>query len=131
RILDQVEAVARRAGDWRTVCNACLGRGVYAWLGGDLKQCLADRRRAAEAAERSGETERVSFAYQTVATACHLLGEWEDGRAAARAGLALDTQERATTIRGAVLAWMEGQFAEGLDHLRAFLIESRARGDIL
>jgi hypothetical protein len=26
---------------------------------------------------------------------------------------------------------MQGQFAEGLDHLRAFLIESRARGDIL
>jgi DNA-binding CsgD family transcriptional regulator len=131
RILDQVEAVARRAGDWRTVCNACLGRGVYAWLGGELKQCLADRRRGVDAAERSGETERVSFAYQTVATASHLLGEWEGGRAAARAGLALDAQEKVATIRGAVLAWMQGQFAEGLDHLRAFLIESRARGDIL
>jgi DNA-binding CsgD family transcriptional regulator/tetratricopeptide (TPR) repeat protein len=130
-LLNRVEEVARRAGDWRTLSHACMAHGVYAWLEGDLKQCLADRRRGAEAAERSGETERVSFAYQTVATACHLLGDWEAGRAAAQAGLALDPREQPATIRGAVFAWMQGRYTDAVDHLGAFLADARARGDML
>jgi tetratricopeptide (TPR) repeat protein len=70
--LERAAALARQAGDWRTL------------------QALAVRRGAVDAAERAGETERVALACQAVAYTCYLLGDWEAGRAAARAGLALD-----------------------------------------
>src|SRR5205085_5881798 len=72
-----------------------------------------------------------SFAYQTVATACHLLGEWDAGRAAARQCLALDAGEQLATIRAAAfLAWMEGSYSDGIHRLQGVLTSARARRDM-
>jgi DNA-binding CsgD family transcriptional regulator len=62
---------------------------------------------------------------------CLALGAWEEGRVAARAGLALDPQGRFNGVAGtAVLAWMEGRYEDALSHFRAFSSEGRRRHDV-
>ena len=58
-----------------------------------LEKAVADNRRAVEAADRSGETERLRFAYQALGLHCVAMGAWEEGRALRARGLALDPQE--------------------------------------
>jgi tetratricopeptide (TPR) repeat protein/DNA-binding CsgD family transcriptional regulator len=122
----RAETLARQAGDLRT-----LSRGHYRLLAGDLRSSLADRQRAAETAERAAETERVAFADQTTAYTYYLLGDWVQGRAAARAAFALDPREQLRTLTAVpLLAWMEGRTDEGVGLLRGFLADTRRRGDM-
>jgi DNA-binding CsgD family transcriptional regulator len=129
--LDRAERVARAAGDWRTLGYAYLARAVGPELSGELEQARAERRAAVAAAERSGETERLAFAYQAVAETCLTMGAWEEGRVAARKGLALDPQGVLTGMPGlALLTWMEGRPREALAHRAACTADARGRDDL-
>jgi hypothetical protein len=81
------------ASHWRSdsKIQACLPALWSEWSRatiGALDESLADCRRSIEAAERSAETQRLAFAHQSHASDCLILGAWDEGRAAARAGLA-------------------------------------------
>lgn len=131
RLHVRAEALARQAGDWRTLGRVYLGLAQYRWLAGELEQVVADQRHAVEAAERSGETERVAFAHQTVALTCYRLGDWIAARNAARASLALDPQRRFTSLPNvALLGWMEGHFDAALGQLHAFVADARRKADM-
>jgi tetratricopeptide (TPR) repeat protein len=86
-VQDRAIALALQAGDWRTLSRVYLGRGTNKMLVGDLEGNVADRRRAVDAAERSGETERLSFAYRSLGVSLMWTGAWEEGRAAIRSAL--------------------------------------------
>jgi DNA-binding CsgD family transcriptional regulator len=131
QVLDRAEGLARAASDWRTLSRIYLNRAVDHINLGELENGIADNRRAVEAADRSGETERLRFAYQAGGLDSVALGAWEEGRVAARAGLALDPQGRFNGVAGtAVLAWMEGRYEDALSHFRAFWSEGRRRHDM-
>jgi DNA-binding CsgD family transcriptional regulator len=130
-LLDRAEGLARAASDWRTLTRVYLNRAVSHINTGELESGIADNRSAIEAADRSGEIERLRFAFQARGLDCVALGAWEEGRAAARAGLALDPQRRFNGVAGpAVLAWMEGRYEDALGHWRAFWSEGRQRRDM-
>jgi DNA-binding CsgD family transcriptional regulator len=129
-LLDRAEGLARTASDWRTQTRVFVNRSVSHINLGELENGLADLHHAVETADRSGETQRLAFAYQAVGLESVGAGAWEEGRAAARAGLALDPQRRLNGVVGpAVLAWMEGHYEESLSHLRAFWSDARQRRD--
>jgi DNA-binding CsgD family transcriptional regulator/tetratricopeptide (TPR) repeat protein len=130
-LLDRAERVARAAGEWRVLPRVCLSRAISHHMAGDLERALADRRRAVDAAERSGEIERLAFAYQTVADTCLVMGAWQEGRIAARAGLALDPQGLLKGMPGTtLLTWMDGRPEEALGRLRAYVADARRRVDL-
>ena len=127
----RAESLARQARDWRTLSRLYLSFAVYHWLLGELELARADRRRAVEAAERSGEAERVAFAYQALAISHFSGGDWKAGRDAARTGLGLDPQHLLLAMPGlAFLAWMEGSPEEAIDYQRRTLAAARQRGDL-
>jgi tetratricopeptide (TPR) repeat protein len=129
--LDRAERLARAAGDWRALSYVYLARADRPELSGDLDQALADRRAAVEAAERSGDTERLAFAYQVVAETHLLMGAWEEGRGAARKGLALDPQDVLKSTPGpALLTWMEGRPHDALAQMAAYAADARQRDDV-
>ena len=131
QLLDRAEGLARAASDWRTLSRIYVTRAVDHINLGELENGIADNRRAVEAADRSGETERLRFAYQAVGLHSVALGAWQEGRVAARAGLALDPHGRFNGVAGtAVLAWMEGRYEDALSHFRAFWSEARQRHDV-
>jgi tetratricopeptide (TPR) repeat protein len=55
--------LAMDVGNWRTLTLLYIQRSTNRGLTGDLHGSVADRRLAIDAAERSGQTERMSFAY--------------------------------------------------------------------
>jgi DNA-binding CsgD family transcriptional regulator len=131
QILDRAEGLSRAASDWRTLSRIYVNRAVSNINIGELENGIADNRKAIEAADRSGETERLRFALQALGFHCIALGAWEEGRAAARAGLALDPQRRFNGVGGAaVLAWTEGRYEDALGQWRAFESEARQRRDV-
>jgi predicted ATPase/DNA-binding CsgD family transcriptional regulator len=130
-LLDRAEGLARAAGDWRTLSRVYGHRGGRRFKIGEIEESLADHRRAIEFAQRSGESHRLGFAYQSLAFDCLDLGYWDEGRKAARAGLALDPHRLLNGSPGrADLAWMEGRHDEALDELRAFVSDARKRQDV-
>ncbi len=132
-LLDRAQRAARAAGDWRALGYVYLARAMRPELSGELDQALADRRAAVEAAERSGDTERLAFAYQVVAETCLLMGTWQEGRVAARTALALDPSGQLKGMAGlgvAYLTWMEGRPLEALGYVRAHVADARRRDDL-
>jgi DNA-binding NarL/FixJ family response regulator len=94
---------------------------------------IADRRRAIDAAQHSGELERLLFAQATLAGGLLRAGAWEEGRAVARAALALGLQnEGGNTAAGcqAELAWMEGRHSDAVREFESGLTLSRVNGDL-
>jgi DNA-binding NarL/FixJ family response regulator len=131
RLLDRAEGLAQDASDWRTLNRVYLNRAVSRLNMGELEKALADNRRAVEAADRSGDTQRLRFAYQALSVHCLLAGAWQDGRDAARAALALDPQGRFSGLAtAAALAWMDGRNDDALSELRTFGSEARDKGDV-
>jgi DNA-binding CsgD family transcriptional regulator/tetratricopeptide (TPR) repeat protein len=130
-LLDRAEHYARPSANWRVLSRVYLSRAQQHALGGDFERALADRHREIEAADRSGEIERMAFAYHTVAETCLELGYWADGRAAARTGLALDPQQLLKGMPGeALLSWLDGRPLDALQQLRRFVAGARGRGDL-
>jgi transcriptional regulator with XRE-family HTH domain/tetratricopeptide (TPR) repeat protein len=130
-LLERAEALAREAGDWRTLTRALLNQSVNLSNAGQLEQCLAANRRAVEAADRSGDTQRLRFAWQALGLECVAAGAWEEGRSAARAGLALARGSGFNGVAGpAALAWMEGRHEDALAHFRSFWAESVEQHDM-
>ena len=131
QLMDRAEGLAREASDWRTLTRVFVDRAVNNINVGELENAVADNRRAVETADRSGETERLRFALQALGFHCVGLGAWEEGRTAARAGLALDPHGGLKGVAGrAVLAWMEGHYEDALTHFRAFGSDGRDRRDV-
>jgi DNA-binding CsgD family transcriptional regulator/tetratricopeptide (TPR) repeat protein len=125
-LLDRAAVVARGARAWRVLHRVHLLQGLAHTMAGELELALAARQRALAVAQSSGEIERVAFVHYTIAHASLVLGDWESGRTAARAGLQLDPQNFGSIL----LAWMEGRFEETLALVRADIIESRRRDDV-
>src|SRR5207302_6015355 len=131
-LMDRAESLARAASDWRTLSRVFVHRAVYRMKIGELENGIADNRSAVEAADRSGETERLAFAYQAVGLDCAWVGAWEEGRTAARTGLALDPRKefKGVVVAPAMLAWMEGRFDDALRQLAAACSDARQRRDV-
>jgi len=131
QLLDRAERLGEEASDWRTLNRVYLNRAV-SWLNiGELEKALADNHRAVDAADRSGDTQRLRFAYQALSVHCLLAGAWQEGRDAARAALALDPRGRFSGLpTAAVLAWMEGRHDDALSELCTFGSEARDKGDV-
>jgi tetratricopeptide (TPR) repeat protein len=130
-LLNRGIALAFQTADWRTLSRICLSRANHRGMLGDLEGELADRRQALESAERSGETERVAYAHQTLSSVLTRLGRWEEARAAARARISLDPGIRVlrAPVTG-VLAWLEGRHGAALDELLACMAAARQRRDL-
>jgi DNA-binding CsgD family transcriptional regulator len=127
--MDRAEGLARATNDWRTLTRIFVDRAVNQSNIGELEKAVADGHRAVETADRSGETERLRFAYQAVALYCMAVGAWQEGRTAARKGLALDPH--GTGVAGnAVLAWIEGRHDDALRLYRAFWSGGREQRDV-
>jgi DNA-binding CsgD family transcriptional regulator/tetratricopeptide (TPR) repeat protein len=130
-MLNRAEDLARTVGDWSALSRIYSSRGVKRFHTGAVDEALADRRRSIAAAERSAETHRLAFAYQALANDCSWVGAWDEGRAAARAGLALDPQGQVGAYTAQVdLAWMEGRREDAVRQVRAMLSDARARRDV-
>jgi tetratricopeptide (TPR) repeat protein/DNA-binding CsgD family transcriptional regulator len=131
KLLDRAERVARSSNDSRALSRGYLSRADQHSAAGDWDLALADRRRAIESAQRSGETERLMFAYENVAETYMFTGDWREGRNAARTGLELDPRGY---LKGAYarheLAWMEGKPDEALRLVRAHIADARHRADV-
>ena len=129
--LDRAIKLASQAGNWRTLSRLYLARGTNRMLVGDLEGNVTDRRHAVDAAERSGETERLSFAYRSLAPSLMWTGAWEEGRAAIRSALTLDPQQRHpySTFSSGVLAWMEGRPEDAAKYFEQFAAEARQKHD--
>jgi len=130
-LLTRAEALARGINALRTLHRVYLVRGVKAWMSGDHEQALAERTKAWEAAERSGEVERAAYAIQVMAGGCHWLGLWARGRATVHDAIARDPERmREMHVLRATLAWMEGR----TDHARALaqagVASGKRRGDL-
>jgi DNA-binding CsgD family transcriptional regulator/tetratricopeptide (TPR) repeat protein len=130
-LLDRAEGLARTAGDWRTLARIYGHRGSRYFSIGELEQALEDRRRAIGACEQSGEIHRLVLAYTALALDCLQVGRWDEGRAAARAGLALDPHGSLNLESVRVnLAWMEGRYEDALSQIRALLADARQRHNL-
>jgi DNA-binding CsgD family transcriptional regulator/tetratricopeptide (TPR) repeat protein len=130
-LLDRAESLARTAGDWRTLARVYGQRGSRHLAIGELEEALADRRRAIVSAERSGEIHRLVLAHQALALDCLQIGRWDEGRSAARIGLALDRQQVIISASFRVnLSWMEGRYEDALGQIRALLPDARHRLDL-
>jgi predicted ATPase/DNA-binding CsgD family transcriptional regulator len=127
QLMNRAESLARGVADWRTLTRVFIDRAVNRINIGEIQQAVADNRCAVEAADRSGETERLRFAYRALGWHCIPLGAWEEGRSAARRGLSLDP--RGTAIN-AVLAWLEGRYDDAIAHFRTMWSDGRDRGDM-
>jgi DNA-binding NarL/FixJ family response regulator len=129
-LFDRAEALARPVAAWRVLHGIYLARAVQEDIGGYLEESLASHQRAVEAAERAGETARVVFALHTVATSQIFIGDWEQGRIAARTALQLDPDGLLQVVPGAaLLSWMEGQHVLALRHLHTYVVDGRRRSD--
>jgi DNA-binding CsgD family transcriptional regulator/tetratricopeptide (TPR) repeat protein len=124
-------ALASSAGDWRTLSRLYVSRGATCWLLGQHDQCIEYRRRGIDAAERSGVTERLAFAYWALGMNLEMTGAWAESRAAYRASIALDPQEMFYGVgqARACLAWIEGRHADAFAHLDEFVAGARQRRD--
>jgi DNA-binding NarL/FixJ family response regulator len=129
--LDRAIDLALQVGNWRTLTLLYIQRATNRLLGGDLDSSVADRRHAIDAAERSGEAERLTFAYQTLGIVLMRTGAWEEARAAVRRSLTLDPQrQHPYSAQGSgVLAWMEGRPEEAANYFLQFVVSSRQRRD--
>src|SRR6185437_8385369 len=106
-------ALAHGINGWRTLHRVHLIRAVKAWMAGEHERALAERTKALEAAEHSGEVERAAFAIQTMAGGCLWLGLWAQGRATIHSAIARDPERiREMHALRATLAWMEGRTDE-------------------
>ncbi len=130
-LLDRAEALARAAGDWRTLGRIYGNRANLRNALGHGEGALEDRRRAVEAVDRAGERHRMVFARMSLADHCHQVGAWSEGRAAARGAIELDPESMLSEANAqADLAWMEGRHSDALLEMRAHLAEARGRDDV-
>ncbi|HEY1294878.1 MAG TPA: AAA family ATPase [Chloroflexota bacterium] len=130
-MLEYALGLAGQARDWGSLHHLHLGRGNNRWLRGDLDGAIADRRLAVDAAQRSGETERLMFAYAILATTLMQVGEWRDGRAAAESCLELDPEQTLTMTHAHVfLAWMDGRSEDARRDFKAYVDRMRARANL-
>jgi DNA-binding NarL/FixJ family response regulator len=129
-LFDRAEALARPVAAWRVLHGIYLARAIQEDIGGYLEESLASHQHAVEAAERAGETARLVFALHTIATSQILIGDWEQGRIAARTALQLDPDRLLQAVPGAaLLSWMEGQHELALRHLHTYVAGGRRRSD--
>jgi DNA-binding CsgD family transcriptional regulator/tetratricopeptide (TPR) repeat protein len=129
-LFDRAEALARPVAAWRVLHGIYLYRAVQEDIGGYLEESLASRQHAVEAAERAGETARVVFALHCVAASQLVMGDWEQGRIAARTALELDPDSLLQAMPGAaLLTWMEGQHELAVRHLQTYVAGGRRRSD--
>jgi len=129
-LLDRAEKLAASVSSWRVLQRIYLDRGATYEQTGQLQRSLVDRTKAAGAAERAGETERVAFAYRVMAGLHLELGSWEAGRAAARAALELDPPRLLDKDAEVFLAWMEGRHSDALEAVALLLDGVRERGNM-
>src|SRR5207237_63233 len=61
-LLRRAEPLARAAGDWRTLARVLINQSVNLINVGELEEAVAANRRAVDAVDRSGDTERLRFA---------------------------------------------------------------------
>jgi DNA-binding NarL/FixJ family response regulator len=129
--MDRAIHLASQVGNWRTLSRAYVGRATVRMLTGDIDGYVTDRRHAIDTAERSGETERLVFSSLTLGGAFLFTGDWEDGRAAVRAGLMLDPHRRHpySAYASGHLAWMEGRPDDAANDLEQFVNKARQMRD--
>jgi transcriptional regulator with XRE-family HTH domain/tetratricopeptide (TPR) repeat protein len=130
--LDRAERAALAAAEWRALSYVYVTRASYCGcLSGQFDRALADRRAAIDAAQRSGDTERLSFTYRMMASDHLDMGAWLEGREAMRKGIALDP---VGALKGypdsALLTWMEGRPHDALAQIAAYVAEARPRHDL-
>jgi DNA-binding NarL/FixJ family response regulator len=129
--LERAIELALQVGNWRALTLLYIQRSTNKLLTGDVDGSVADRRRAIDAAERSGQTERMIFAHQTLGLGLMWMGAWEDARAAVRTGLMLDPRHEHpySVYANGVLAWIEGRPEEAAGYFNQFAVNSRQRHD--
>jgi DNA-binding CsgD family transcriptional regulator/tetratricopeptide (TPR) repeat protein len=130
--LERAERAAQAACDWRALSYVYVTRASHCgWLSGQLDRLLADRRAAVDAAQRSGDTERLSFACRMLGSDYLDMGAWREGRELVLKGLALDPE---SALKGfpdsGLLAWMEGRPHDALAHIAAYVANARERHDV-
>jgi DNA-binding CsgD family transcriptional regulator/tetratricopeptide (TPR) repeat protein len=128
---DRAIELALQDGDWRSLSRLYLGRGTNRMLVGDLEGNVADRRRAVDAAERTGETVRLSFANYSLGYSLMQTGAWEEARAAIRRALTLDPQQRHpySAVCTGVLARIEGRPEDAAKYFEQFADDARDKRD--
>lgn len=128
---DRAIELALRARDWRTLSRLYLGRGTNRMLVGDLEGNVADRRRAVDAAERTGESVRLAFANYSLGYSLMQTGAWEEARVAIRRALTLDPQQRHpySAVSSGVLARIEGRPEDAAKYFEQFADDARHKRD--
>jgi DNA-binding NarL/FixJ family response regulator len=129
--LERAIELSLQGGNWRTLTLLYTQCGAIKFLTGDVSGSVADRARALDAADRSGQTERMIFAQQALGGALHWTGAWQDARDAMRTCLVLDPllEHPYTVEASALLAWMDGQPEEAARYFDQFVVNSRERHD--
>jgi DNA-binding CsgD family transcriptional regulator len=120
------EVLAERAGDRRTLSRLHSGRAMASFFAGRLIVARTEYERQLDAANRAGLPDRVAFAAGMVATTCMELGDWAEGRVAARTARAADPHP----IWDFMLPWQEGNFTEALRAAETALWTARSRRDV-
>jgi len=126
-LLNQAEILAKRGDAQYTLFRVCHNRGATHGRLGELRQCLADSLHAAALADELGLPGRAVLAMANVVEMHLVLGEWAQGREAAKASLLLDPADP-LGVRP-MLAWMAGDTASALDEARQTLLLARRRQD--
>jgi non-specific serine/threonine protein kinase len=121
--LDRAETLARGVTDWRVVLRVHLNRGGSRMAVGDFEGYRAETRQAVALGEKFVQT-RGPASY--LAEACLYLGDWHEGRAAAR--LACAPGRILSPAHQAMLAWMEGDHSTALQLLRDAVADGRSMG---
>src|SRR5579859_346199 len=129
--LERAIDLALQVGNWRTLTLLYIQRATSKMVTGDLVGSVADRRRAIDAAERSGQTERMIFARQALGFPLMWTGAWDDARAATRTGVVLDPRQEHpySLVANGLLAWLEGRPDDAAGCFNQFVVNSRQRQD--
>jgi DNA-binding NarL/FixJ family response regulator len=124
-VLDQAQAHAQHAADWRTLSRLHSARAMVTFFAGDLDRARTEYARGLDAALRAGLADRVSFNASRVALACLEMGAWSDGRNAVAIARAADPRP----VFDFPGPWMEGKFDAALNDIRGRLADATHRGD--
>jgi DNA-binding CsgD family transcriptional regulator/tetratricopeptide (TPR) repeat protein len=122
-LFDRAERLARAASEWRVVLRLHLNRGVNRFVSGDLEGYRTEARQALAIGEKFVQARGpASF----LAEACLFLGEWDEGRRAAR--IACARGQILTPAHRGVLVWMEGDHAGAVRLYRDAIADARPMG---
>lgn len=126
-LLDRAELLAREAGSRFTLYRTVGNRGLVWAALGELRRAREDFRRAAELAVELDMPRYVANGYGNVAWACCNLGDWSEGRIAARAAARALEAAGMPPDPDPLLSWLEGDHARALEPWRALLSDARRR----